>query len=168
MIGVLGSGANKTYPPKYMSQVIDTVYRETKGQILFNYIPKQKEQAESIFNHCSDNTKKSVFFDVFAGNLRAFLAITFHCNVLIGNEGGAVNMAKALNVSTFAIFSPWIDKSTWSLFESNENMSVHLKDFKPNIYNKPEKSFKKESDKLYQIFTPNLFKKKLIDFLKKI
>lgn len=166
MIGVLGSSKNKTYPPNYMANVIDTVYTQTNGQILFNYIPSQKEEAEKIFNLCNEITKSAIHFNVFGNSLRQFLAITQHCKALIGNEGGAINMAKALNTPTFSIFSPWIDKGTWGVFENDSNISVHLKDFKPNIYDKYEKAFKKESDKLYQLFTPNLFEERLIDFLK--
>ncbi len=168
MIGVLGSGPNKTYPHQYMAEVIDTVYTETNAQILFNYIPKQKELAKDIYNSCNNKTQNAIFFNVFGNSLREFLAITHHCDALIGNEGGAINMAKALNVPTFSIFSPWIDKATWSLFEDEKNISVHLKDFKPEIYTKPEKAFKNEADKLYEKFTPNLFKEKLVGFLKSI
>ena len=56
------------------------------------------------------SAQKQIYFDVFGETLRDFLAITYHCDALIGNEGGAINMAKALNVPTFTIFSPWIKK----------------------------------------------------------
>ncbi len=55
--------------------------------------------------------------------------------MLIGNEGGAVNMAKALDVPTFSIFTPSVRKETWQLFENEaKNASIHLKDLKPEIY----------------------------------
>ncbi len=167
MIGVLGSGPNKTYPFSYMAQIIDAIIAEKPdAQILFNYIPNQKTEAESIYNLCQPVTKKQIYFNVFGKSLREFLAITKHCNALIGNEGGAINMAKALQIKTFAIFSPWIDKNTWNLFENNQNVSVHLKDFKPEIYNKPEKAFKGEATQLYQEFKPELFIEQLKNFLK--
>ncbi|APY11960.1 glycosyltransferase [Seonamhaeicola sp. S2-3] len=166
MISVLGSSSNKTYPSPYMANVIDTIVEQTNGQVLFNYIPKQKQLALEIFNYCNKKTKPAIFFDVFGKSLREFLAISYHCKALIGNEGGAINMAKALNLNTFAIFSPWIDKATWSLFESKNNVSVHLKDFKPEIFTKPEKKYKKEADRLYKLFEPILFEEKLIEFLK--
>ena len=165
MISVLGSGNNKTYPFTYMAKIIDVIANETQGQILFNYIPSQETQAKAIFNLCNDTSKKHIFFNVFGQSLREFLAITYHCNALIGNEGGAVNMAKALNVKTFAIFSPWIDKSTWNLFEDSNNVGIHLKDYNPELYNKPEKQYKKEALTLYQKLTPNLFNNDLKRFL---
>ncbi len=166
MISVLGSGIKKTYPFSYMAQVIDTVVEETAGQILFNYIPKQEAEAKSIFNLCKPDTQKNILFDVFGKSLRAFLAITHHCNAIIGNEGGAINMSKALDIKTFAIFSPWIDKATWNLFENENNVSVHLKDFKPELYTKAEKQYKNQAVVLYEKFKPQLFTSKLKAFLK--
>ncbi|OEJ98834.1 glycosyltransferase [Flavivirga aquatica] len=166
MISVLGSGDNKTYPFGYMAKVIDTIVAQTKAQILFNYIPNQEEKAREIYNLCEDTTKQYIFFNVFGKSLRDFLAITHHCDALIGNEGGAINMAKALNTKTFSIYSPWIDKATWNLFEDENNISVHFKDFKSELYNKPEKAFKKEALTLYKLFKPDYFVDKLKSFLK--
>jgi len=168
MISVLGSGHNKTYPFPFMSNIIDTIVKETKGQILFNYIPNQESQAKEIYNLCENETQKHILFDVFGKSLRDFLAITYHCNALIGNEGGAINMAKALDIKTFTIFSPWIDKKTWSIFEDGkQNVSVHLKDYMPKSYtNKSVKEMKKKAPQLYQEFNPDFFKDKLSVFLK--
>ncbi|GAA3782762.1 glycosyltransferase family 9 protein [Corallibacter vietnamensis] len=170
MISVLGSGENKTYPFHHMAKVIDLIVSQTQGQILFNYIPKQEPEAKAIFDLCKTNTQNHIYFNVYGKSLRDFLAITTHCNALIGNEGGAVNMAKALNIKTFTIFSPWIDKDTWSVFEDDSNnVSVHLKDYKPDLYaNKTEKEMKPQAMSLYQEFNPDFFEKQLISFLKHI
>ncbi|WP_418513246.1 glycosyltransferase family 9 protein [Corallibacter sp.] len=170
MISVLGSGENKTYPFHHMAKVIDLIVSQTQGQILFNYIPKQEPEAKAIFDLCKTNTQSHIYFNVYGKSLRDFLAITTHCNALIGNEGGAVNMAKALNIKTFTIFSPWIDKDTWSIFEDDSNnASVHLKDYKPDLYaNKTEKEMKPQAMSLYQEFNPDFFEKQLVSFLKHI
>jgi heptosyltransferase-2 len=170
MISVLGSGSNKTYPFPYMSKILDTIVEKTNGQLLFNYIPNQLKDAESILNLCSKETQNNVFFDIMGKDLREFIAISSHCDALIGNEGGAINMAKALNVPTFAIYSPWIDKATWSIFEDgNNNKSVHLKDFKPELYkNHSEKDMKSKALMLYEEFRPELFTDQLNLFLKQL
>lgn len=166
MISVLGSSLNKTYPFKYIAKVIDTVVEETNGQILFNYIPNQLTEAKTIYNLCKPKSQKHILFDVFGESLRDFLAITYHCDALIGNEGGAINMAKALNINTFAIFSPWIDTTTWGTFENHHHINVHLKHYKPELYSdKIEKDMKKESLKLYEAFKPEFFIEKLKTFL---
>lgn len=168
MISVLGSGDNKTYPLPHMADLIDAIVEETNGQILFNYIPKQKHEAKTVYNFCKANTKKNILFDVFGNSLRDFLAITHHCTALIGNEGGAVNMAKALDIPTFTIFSPWILKEAWNMFDNDTtNISIHLKDVKPELYEgKSLKKMKGEVFSLYDSFPPQVIIPKLKMYLK--
>src|SRR5690606_41477854 len=96
-----------------------------------------------------------------------FLSITHFCDAVIGNEGGAINMAKALNKSTFTIFSPWIKKDAWKMFDNDTtNVSVHLKDFQPELYaNKSKKELKAKHQELYKKFHFDFFKKQLCEFL---
>ncbi|KJD34653.1 glycosyltransferase [Tamlana nanhaiensis] len=168
MISVLGSGLNKTYPFDYMATLIDDVVATTNAQILFNYIPNQIKDAQAIYNLCKPETQKHIKFDVFGKSLREFMAITKHCTALIGNEGGAVNMAKALNVSTFTIFSPWIVKAAWNMFEDGkQHVSIHLNDVKPELYiDKKRKEIKASYRIYYEAFTPDLISNKLKAFLK--
>lgn len=167
MISVLGSGSNKTYPLTYMAQLIDTIVSQTQGQILFNYIPKQANDAKTIYDLCKKGTQHHIYFDVFGNDLRMFLALTTHCTALIGNEGGAVNMAKALDIPTFTIFSPGLNKENWSMFEDGKNhVSVHLQDFikysKNSLYDA-----KKNPETYYPKFNPDYIKPKLTIFLKR-
>ena len=117
MIGLLGSSNIKTYPFEYMAKVIDSIARQNPiAQLIFNYIPSQLDDAKAIYGLCSEDTKKQIYFEVFGKSLREFLSITSYCTALVGNEGGATNMAKALGISTFTIFSPWIYKEVWNIF----------------------------------------------------
>ncbi len=170
MIGVLGSGSNKTYPFDYMAKVIDCIVAEQpESQILFNYIPNQVDDASSILYLCTPETKKQVFFEVFGKSLRNFLAMTSHCDALIGNEGGAINMAKALSIPTFTVFSPWIKKEAWNMFDDGEkHVSVHLRDYDETEYAtvKHPKELKSKSSELYKEFKPSFFEKELKTFLK--
>lgn len=166
MISVLGSGPNKTYPLHFMAQVIDTIVKISHGQILFNYIPNQIEEATEIYNLCEPETQKHINSELLGKDLRGFLSITHHCDAVIGNEGGAINMAKALQIKTFAIFSPWIDKATWGTHENPEHINVHIKDYHPELYaGIPEKQMKDQSLNLYNAFKPELFLPKLQSFL---
>jgi heptosyltransferase-2 len=151
MFGILGSEWYKTFPLDKMAKIIDFVVEKLEAEILFNYIPSQKEDALKIYNFCSEKTKKNIHLDLFSDNLRSFLGLLSQCTMLIGNEGGAVNMAKALNVPTFSLFSPSVDKETWQIFENEkQNVSIHLKDLKPEIYKKfNEKYIKEHTFKYY-------------------
>lgn len=172
MIGVLGSGNDKTYPFEYIAKVIDNIVSEQpESQILFNYIPKQETDAKTILELCTPESKKHIYFKVFGKSLRDFLAITSHCDASIGNEGGAINMAKALNIPTFTIFSPWIKKEAWNMFDDGEkHVSVHLKDYDETSYSNIEhpKELKSKASELYLLFQPSFFETDLENFLKRL
>jgi heptosyltransferase-2 len=168
MIGVLGSGTTKTYPFPYMAQVLDAIVAQTGASLLFNYMPSQQAEAQAIFDLCQPTTQQHIHINLVPGSIREFLAITHHCSALIGNEGGAVNMAKALGKPTFTIFSPWIIKAAWNFFEDGKNqVSVHLQEMKPELYgDKNAKEMKDEALDLYTQFTPDLWLPVLENYLK--
>ncbi|WP_378298247.1 glycosyltransferase family 9 protein [Aquimarina hainanensis] len=169
MISVLGSEKRKTLPFEYMAEVIDKIVTTCDAQLLFNYIPNQEEDAKKIYNLTQPKTQKHIFFDVFGKSLRDFISLLSHCDALIGNEGGAVNMAKALGTPTFTIFSPWIIKNNWNMFDDDKKYtSVHLSDFLPELFtDKDTKELKKASLNLYTYFKPQLFLNKMEAFLQK-
>jgi heptosyltransferase-2 len=167
MLSIIGSSLDKTYPLEYMSHLVDFIADKSNVNILFNYFPKQIEEAKTIYNGCKESTKQKIYFSVLGKNIREFIAIMNHCDMIIGNDGGAINMAKALEKPSFIIFSPWIDKKGWATFEDGINhVSLHLKEFKPNLFeNKSAKTIKKESRLFYQEFTPELIFPSLNAFL---
>lgn len=167
MISVLGSMSSKTYPTSYMATTLDFIIDQTQAQLLFNYLPHQKADAETIYKRTQATTRAHINFKVFGQSLREFLAILHFCDMLIGNEGGAVNMAKALDKPTFTIFSPWIKKEEWNMFEDGEKHdSAHLLDYHPELYGiKRPKEYKERAEEFYQYFKPDLFKDSLRRFL---
>jgi heptosyltransferase-2 len=169
MIGVLGSEWYKTYPFKKMAELLDFTVEQTNANLLFNYIPKQKEDVLKIYNFCKPETQKNIFFDLYANDLRSFLGLLSQCDALIGNEGGAVNMAKAIFIPTFSLFTPSVDKETWQIFEDDKNVSIHLKDLKPEIYQQFDaKHIKENTFKFFDEYPIEIIKEKLATFLRKI
>lgn len=166
MMNVVGSSPNKTYPTQYMAQIIDFV-AQNDVQILLNYTPNQLSIAKEIYEACKNDTKSKIYFDTVAGSLRGLLALLNQCTFVIGNDGGTMNMAKALNKPTFIIFSPWIEKIAWSTFEDGKkHISVHLNDYKPELFkNKTLKQIKKENNLLYNLFLPSFFTNLLTHFI---
>ena len=169
MISLLESEKLKTYPLEFMSKVVDYIADFTDVNILFNYFPKQLEEAKTVFNACKPSTQEKIYFDLLGGDLRSFIGIVNQCDLIIGNDGGAINMAKALEKPSFIIFSPWIEKKIWATFEDGiHHLSVHLKDYHEDLFEgKSEKTLKKEALSLYQEFKPEYFKDKIESFLEK-
>lgn len=169
MIGILGSEWYKTYPLERMAQLLDFTVNETNATLLFNYIPNQKEDALKLYNLLNKTTQQHVNFDIYANSLRSFLGILSQCHALIGNEGGIVNMAKALEIPTFSLFSPSVDKETWQIFEDEKNISIHLKDLKPEIYtNFDEKHIKENTFIYFEAYPIDKIKDRLKVFLNTI
>jgi heptosyltransferase-2 len=170
MISVLGSGESKSLPAKQMAETLDTIAQSGNVQLLFNFMPNQENEAKAIFELCQQETQDKIMFDFYTKSLREFLAVLSQCDALIGNEGGAVNMAKALNIPTFTIFSPWINKSSWNMLNDDEtHIAVHLQDYFPEIYdNEHAKKFRNQANELYKKLAPGLFRSQLQKFVSKI
>lgn len=167
MMNILGSSSQKTYPISQMAEIIDLIALREDLTIIFNYMPSQFDKAQELYNLCSSKSKAKIKFDLIAPSLRDFLSVLYHCHALIGNEGGAINMAKALNIPTFSIFSPWITQAGWETFKNyGINESVHLNNYKPILINgKSRKQLKKDAHILYAKFKPSFFNEKLANFL---
>lgn len=170
MISVLGSSKAKTYPQEYLAALLDQIIEETKGKLLFNFIPSQKEKAKAVYDLCSSKTQQAIDLELFGKSLREFMALTAQCDALIGNEGGAVNMAKAIGIPCFAIFSPAVKKENWSIYDDDiTQVSVHLQDFMPEIFkDKSKKELHRRNPEFYTKFKPELIAPKLHRFLQEI
>lgn len=150
MIGILGSGKDKSWPIPYMSKLIAHIQKYYNFNILFNYIPNQQPIVDEIMN--SLDSSDNIYLEVMGKNVREFLKILYHCDALIGNEGGAVNMAKAMNVPTFSIYSPHKFPVDWGCFEDGKHhVSVHFQDLDKETVNKlSEKQLFNRTTKLYK------------------
>lgn len=168
MMSLLGSEKNKTYPLVYMAEIVEKIADSHDVNILFNYFPSQIEEAKKIFSACSKSTRDKIYFDLLGNDLRSFIAIMDHCDIIVGNDGGAINMAKALNKPSFIIFSPWIEKKIWSTFEDDiHHLSVHLQEFRPELFEGySEKRLRSKTPELYPEFKPKLFSEHLERFLR--
>lgn len=168
MFGVLGSTPQKSMPNEYVVEIIDRIINTFSVKILFNYAPHQKEEAQKIYNACSE--KSSIIFDIYEDSIRGFIRLMNQCSILISNEGGAVHIAKALQKPTFTIFSPYVLKSHWASFEDGKmHTSVHLLDEHPELFStkrEERKRIEQNPSFLYEQLTPKLILPKLEQFLK--
>ncbi|MDT0688470.1 glycosyltransferase family 9 protein [Salegentibacter sp. F188] len=164
MCGVLGSSPSKSYPLKFMATVLNELADTLNNvQILFNYLPSQRKEAEKIYNYCSEETRSRIFLNIYEKELKGFILNCANCDLFIGNEGGAANIAKALEIPTFSIYSPSVKKSYWAIYEDGlQNKSIHLEDYpieernpKNNKGLKPEYFLHELRDFVTEIFLNN-------------
>ncbi|MEK9604110.1 MAG: glycosyltransferase family 9 protein [Flavobacteriaceae bacterium] len=170
MVSAIGSSQYKTYPLEYMAKLLDVAYITTKLPFVLNYRPDQEKQIDELIGLLKPNTQGAVMKSLTPHSLRDYMATVYHCVAAVGNEGGAINIAKGLNKPTFAIFSPSIDPVGWHTEIPNRCMAVDLKTFFPDavdyaaykkLVKKPEKIIE-----LYKMLKPELFKSKWTRFFK--
>lgn len=167
MVGILGSSPKKSYPAEYMAYLLDRIVEQVPDvHLLMNYIPSQKADVEHILSFVQPATRARVHLDLYAESLREFLALVAQCSGLFGNEGGAINMAKALDVPTFAIYSPQIYLDAWSSDDERKAMhpAAHLSMFKPELFPVHKKNAAKQLE-LYRAFEPKFFSGELLRFI---
>jgi heptosyltransferase-2 len=76
--------------------------------------------------------------------LRGFIGILNQCDLIVGNDGGATNMAKALE--NLLIIFPWIEKKIWATLEDGiHHLSVHLNDYNRSYCHKKQKELKQNA-----------------------
>ncbi|WP_442845226.1 glycosyltransferase family 9 protein [Leeuwenhoekiella sp. H156] len=166
MVNCLGSGPAKTYPLSYMASLLDKIVSENANLKLFlNYIPSQEEEVKKLKSYCRPETLEQVM-DFYAKDLRSFITLTSFCEAVMGNEGGAINIGKALNLKTYAIFSPSIKTSSWAHQSSKRDGYTHLSRYAPELFEgKKTKEIKENTRTLYLEFKPELFEDELLQFL---
>ena len=169
MLGVLGSKEEKTYPLPFMGELINNLLNKFDVDVLFNYIPKQKNQIQELMSYISTKHHNRINLNIIGKSIREFASIMYHCNLHISNEGGGCHISKALNKPTYTIFSPYIKIDDWNTFTQNPLFEYSdLKQLKPQLFeNETQKQWRKRSLELYQEYTPDLISSSINNFMKK-
>ena len=91
-----------------MAQILTTLTQQQPNThiLLKLYAPSKAVRRGHYSLWSQKKNRVCVHPEVYGQNLREFLALLSQMNYLVGNEGGAVNMAKALNIPTFTLFFP--------------------------------------------------------------
>lgn len=168
MLGILGSTPQKSMPYEYMVEIINYITQNYKGTLLFNYMPDQHEEALKVYEMCQD--KNRINLDIYEDTIRGFIKLINKCDVLVSNEGGSVHITKAVNIPTFTIYSPYVNKEHWCSFEDERHHdSIHLLEEKPDLFSsftlEKRRAIEEDPNALYKELTPEMILSKLIPFM---
>ena len=123
----------KVYPVDYMIKVIKTLLKDLKDiQIIFYYSPAEKEFAKNVHENLLNNDKR-IFSNIETKSIRELAMLLSNCDLFFGNEGGPRHLAHALNIPSFAIFSPSSSKKEWLPYTSDKHQGVEPDDITTNF-----------------------------------
>lgn len=135
--GVNAVGESKRWKKENMSAVLKYILDNYNYQLLFFYTENEKEYT---VNMAKELNNERVFFGIKTKDVRDLAKLIVNSDYYFGNEGGARHIAQALEVPSFAIFSPNSYKKDWLV--NNKDLrydGIEAKDImKENIENASE------------------------------
>ncbi|MGL5349581.1 MAG: glycosyltransferase family 9 protein [Cetobacterium sp.] len=101
----------KVYPIDLMKEVATKILETFDCQIILYYSPDEMEFAKKF--HADLSWDKRIISDIKTKSIRELGALFSNCDLFVGNEGGPRHLAQALDIPSFAIFSPSSNKNDW-------------------------------------------------------
>ncbi|RHJ84840.1 glycosyltransferase family 9 protein [Parabacteroides sp. AM08-6] len=104
--------ADKMWSLSLMKEVLFRIIDKYEPQIIFNYTgTKEEELAKRLFREMECDSH--LFVNIQADALSDLRAMIANCDFFFGNEGGPRHIVQALDIPSYAIYSPGISKSVW-------------------------------------------------------
>lgn len=117
----------KVWDRERMKEVLGRIAGNCDAQIIFNYGGKAEEDyAAALYEDMGKDSH--LFVNVRAGSVRELMAMIANCDFFFGNEGGPRHIAHALDVPSFAIYPPWISKTTWLPANDGRHQGIAVDD----------------------------------------
>lgn len=128
---VTGRLQHKIWAYEKMKEIVRRTLEKYDVQIIFNHAgEREKADAEQIYNELGRHDR--IFVDVEAKSLRELVALMANSDFFFGNEGGPRHISQALDLPSFAIYSPSIAKGNWLPNHSEKFRGIELKDINPD------------------------------------
>lgn len=121
---------HKSWPKDRMTEILRRIIETYHPQVIFNYSgPAEEKTARDYYNAL--NQDSHIFVNVKADTLRQLCTLCALSNFFFGNEGGPRHISQALQVPSFAIFPPGIDKDFWLPGQSERYQGISPDDSVP-------------------------------------
>ena len=149
----------KIWKREYMIKVVRHCIDRYDSQIIFYYSPPEKAYAKET--HEMMNWDKNIFSNIETKSIRELAMLLSNCDMFIGNEGGPRHIAQALDIPSFAIFSPSASKKEWLSNANDRHQGIEAKELGSEKYD--ELSYTEK----YELITPEIVIKKVDEMVKK-
>lgn len=163
LVGVTTKILEKRWNIDYMTEVIKRILERYKNlQLIFNYAPdREEEDAREIYNRLGK--PEAIKIDVQCKSLRSLMALCSNCSFYFGNEGGSRHLAHALEIPSFAIFSPNANKACWMPKNSTPADGIE-----PCDIIKAEEAETLSREEMFNRITPDIVCERLFPLLDKL
>ncbi|MBC2856202.1 glycosyltransferase family 9 protein [Cetobacterium sp. 2A] len=151
--------SEKVYPIENMVEIIKGCLEKYDCQIIFYYSPAEKEFAKSVHRTLGNDAR--VFSNIETKSIRELGNLLQNCDMFVGNEGGPRHMAQAIDIPSFAIFSPSSSKKQW--LSKNNERHTGVEPCEMNSKNYDELTYVEK----YKLITPEYVLMKIDGVIKK-
>ncbi len=151
VFGIYGSTPEKTWPERYLRELLAWFQSSYEHQIVFDFYAHQSEEAERFC--ASVENRRNVFAGIGGCSLRMLAAVMQHADLYIGNDSGRTHVAKSMRVPTFTIFAPFVSRRHWGVLDDLDiHDSADIRELVPGaVDNLSPKSIRADLGRYYSL-----------------
>ncbi|MGL5088378.1 MAG: glycosyltransferase family 9 protein [Cetobacterium sp.] len=116
----------KVYPIDLMKELALKILAKFDAQIILYYSEDEMEFAKKF--HEDLGADKRIISNIQTKSIRELGALLSNCDIFIGNEGGPRHLAQAIDIPSFAIFSPNSNRRDWLSRDNVRHEGIEPKD----------------------------------------
>lgn len=113
-------------PLEYMAKVVISLPIIKILTFFLIIFQSKSRMPKSFLTLVNLSTQEKIYFDLLGGELRGFIALMNQCDLIIGNDGGAINMAKALENPLLLFSHLGLKKKIWRLLKTVFNTFQYI------------------------------------------
>lgn len=125
--GVTTRIPGKGWDDEKMKETLTRIINKYDAQLIFNY-GDNREKELALELEILMNKDSHIFTNIEAKNLRELICLLANSNFYYGNEGGTRHISQALEIPSFAIYPPGVDKNNWLPNKSEKYSGIELQD----------------------------------------
>lgn len=150
----------KVYPIDYMKEIVKGLITEYDCQVILYYSPDEEEFAKNFHKELENDSR--IISSIKTKSIRQLGVLFTFCDMFVGNEGGPRHLAQAVDLLSFAIFSPRSSKKDWLSFNNERHEGIEPIDI--GAENFDELTYEEK----YRLIKPNMILEKVREKMKLI
>ncbi|MGL5355861.1 MAG: glycosyltransferase family 9 protein [Cetobacterium sp.] len=144
----------KVYPIDLMKELATKILAEFDAQIILYYSQDEMEFAKNFHKSLGDD--KRIISNIKTESIRELGALLSNCDIFVGNEGGPRHLAQAIDIPSFAIFSPGSKRIDWLSRDNTRHEGIEPRDI---LSTSEYESL--SSEEKYRLITPDIVLKEV-------